>query len=105
MATLAVQKPGLSGGATTLAAAAGAGDNFSNTGVEKLVVNNGSVAPITVTVDSKAPCNQGFDHNVVVAVAAGARVEIGPFPTNRFGSSVDVTYSGVTSLTVGVEGV
>jgi hypothetical protein len=104
MANLAVQKPGLTGAATTLAAAAGGGDSFSNTGQEKLVVNNGGGAPINVTIDSKAPCNYGFDHNVVVAVAAGARVEIGPFPTNRFGSQVDVTYSGVTSVTVGVEG-
>lgn len=68
-----------------------------------LRVSNASGGSLTVTIDSVTPCSQGFDHDLVVAVAAGVTKEIGPI-TSRFASLADglaaITYSGVTSLTV-----
>ena len=86
----------------TLAAASVGGDTFANTGREILDVNNGSGGAITVTVAAVSPCNHGVLHNSVVSVPAGQRYAIGPFDPVRFGSAPAVTYSGVTSLTVGV---
>lgn len=100
MATLAVQEITLAGVDPTLAAAAGGGDDFPNTGREYFDVNNGSGVAINVTFDAVRQCNQGFDHDEVVSVGAGQRRRIGPFPPSRFGPSVAVSYSGVTSLTV-----
>lgn len=102
MADLAIQQTTLDGSSVALAAATAGGDTFTNTGREVLIVNNGDASATTVTVDAVHLCNMGFDHNAVVSVAAGARVEIGPFPIERFGSKPNITYSKVTSLTVAV---
>jgi hypothetical protein len=102
MATLAAQIQTLDGLDPTLAAADAAGDDFANTGAEYLDVNNASAGAVTVTCNATRACNQGFDHNAVVSVPAGARRRIGPFSTDRFGQSVAITYSSATSVTVGV---
>jgi len=68
-----------------------------------LRVANGSGSPITVTIDSVVACDQGFDHDLAVAVPAGDEYTIGPIDRARYddGSGyVQITYSGVTSLTV-----
>lgn len=103
MATLTVQKPTLTGAVATYAAAGAGGDEFSNTGREFFLVKNASGGNLTVTVNSQANCDQGFDHDLIIVVATATEVSIGPFPTVRFndgGGKVQVTYSGVTSLTV-----
>lgn len=102
MATLSVQVITLDGTEITLAAAAGGGDQFANTGREYLDVDNASGGSITVTCAAEHDCDQGFTHNAAAAVGAGERHLLGPFPVARFGRTVEVTYSGVTSLTVGV---
>lgn len=102
MADLAVQQVSLDGKAISLVAATAGGDEFTNTGREVFVVNNGDTTATTVTVDAVHLCNMGFDHNAVVSVPAGARMEIGPFPIERFGTKPKVTYSKVTSLIVAV---
>lgn len=79
------------------------GDKFQNTGLVYLIVKNGGVAPIDVTIDSVKACDQGFDHNVVVTVANGVSEKIGPLAFSRFNdeaNKVSVAYSGVTSVTV-----
>lgn len=83
-------------------AAAGGGDDFPNDGNTMLKVVNGGGGAITVTVDSVTTCNFGFDHNSpdAASVGAGETRFFGPFPVARFGSSVAVSYSGVTSVTV-----
>lgn len=104
MANLTVQKPTLATGINpTMAAAAAGGDTFTNDGRTLLYIKNGHTASITVTIDSRKPCDQGFDHNIVITVAAGAAIQVGPFPTPRFNdpsNKVAVTYSLVTALTV-----
>ncbi|GAH28647.1 unnamed protein product [marine sediment metagenome] len=77
------------------------GDYFSNDGKTFLVVKNGGASPVTVTIDSKIKCNQGFDHDLEVLVAVSEERWIGPFEVGRFTGSVEATYSGVTDLTVG----
>ena len=103
MAQLTVQKISQTGLAPAFAAAAAGGDTFANGGRAILHVKNGGAGSINVTINSVKPCDQGFDHDVVVAVpAAGERI-IGPFDPARFNDSsgnVSVTYSGVTTVTV-----
>lgn len=105
MATLTTQVHSLAGITPTYASAAGGGDRFVPGDNVYIEVVNGSGGSITVTIDSKVPSNWGTDVNVAVAVAAGARAKIGPLPAQRFAASDglgDITYSGVTSLTIGV---
>lgn len=102
MATLAVTTLSQSGAVPSPVAAAGGGDSFPNTGREYLQVTNGDVSSKTVTINSVQACNQGFDHDLVVTVAAGDTKLIGPFPVRRFSSTVAVSYSAVTSVTVAV---
>lgn len=100
MAVLSVQEITLAGVDPTLAAAAAGGDTFANDGRTYFDINNGSGGSINATFDATELCNQGFDHDEVVAVPAGARRRIGPFPTGRFGTTVSVSYSDVTTVTV-----
>jgi len=76
------------------------GNFFSNNGKTFLVVKNGGASPVTVTVDSKIKCDQGFDHDLPVDVPASEERWIGPFEVGRFTGSVEATYSDVTSVTV-----
>lgn len=107
MAVLTPVDVTLAGVADNLVAAAGGGDSFPNNGHVVFVVNNGSAGAITVTFDDPNTPNPGsasqFNPDVAVSVPAGARRTIGPFPPFRFNDAngrVNVTYSGVTSLTV-----
>ncbi|MBT9177465.1 MAG: hypothetical protein DDT20_01798 [Firmicutes bacterium] len=101
---LAVQEITGVGAAPTFTAAAAAGNHFANDGRVVLEFVNGHTAPITVTIDSFTPCNQGFDHDLIFAVAAGARHRTPPLDPGRFrraDGNTYITYSLVTALTVG----
>lgn len=103
MATLTLIQAILAGVVLNRVAAAGGGDEFINDGATRLHVKNDGAGSINVTVNSQAQCNHGFDHDLVVAVAAGAEKIIGPFPTSRFNDAngkVQVAYSDATSVTV-----
>ena len=105
MATLTTQQIVITGLNPTFAAAAGGGDRFTPGDTTFIEAVNGSGGAITVTVDSKVPSNYLTDVNLVVAIPAGERRRIGPLPAQRFAAADglgDITYSGVTSLTVGV---
>jgi hypothetical protein len=103
VATLSVQKVVLAGLTPSYGAAAAGGDEFVNSGREFIHVKNAHTSPQTVTVNSQAACSQGFDHDIAVAIPASEERMIGPFPKDRFddaGGKVQITYSGVTALTV-----
>lgn len=105
MATLTTQRITQAGIVPSFASAAGGGDKFTPGDTTHLEVINGSGGDITVTIDSKVASNYGTDVNLAVVVAAGTRAKIGPLPAQRFAGTDglgDITYSGVTSLTVGV---
>ena len=103
MSTLNIQKVVLAGLSPTYGEAAVGGDEFVNSGREFIHVKNGHTSPQTVTVNSQAVCSQGFDHDVAVEILASGERMIGPFPKDRFddtGGKVQITYSGVTLLTI-----
>lgn len=104
MATLTMQKPTLSGIALTYSNCSAGGDEFvNNSGRVCIHVKNGNTAAQTVTVNSQKPCDQGYDHDVVVSIPASSDRLIGPFTTDRFNDAngkVQITYSGVTSMTI-----
>ena len=85
------------------AAASAGGDLLPNTGKEWIEVQNAGGGAITVTIN-------GFADGVAVAIqtvsipATTGRKKIGPFPPSIYNNSsnqVSITYSAVTSLTIG----
>lgn len=103
MATLTVQDINASGITPSYTAASAGGDEFANDGKTMLHVKNGGVSSITVTIISQKTCNQGYQHNLTVDVAADGEKMIGPFSAERFNNEngrVQVQYSDVTSVTV-----
>lgn len=106
MATLVTQAINRAGLVPALTAAAGGGDKFTPDNNTMLMVKNGGGSAVTVTVATPGTNAIGLNvDDVVVSVAAGATELIGPFPANYFADPTDglahITYSGVTSVTVG----
>lgn len=112
MATLATNQitpAGIVDMAAVMVTAAGGGDKVRPGPGVFVEVNNGGGAGITVTVDdplSKSPVGAvQFNPDLSVAVGAGKRAAIGPLPAERFAGTADglvaITYSAVTSVTVG----
>ena len=106
MALLARQKIDEDGLVATYDAAAMGGDSFENDGRTILHAKNGSGGPLTVTVAAEQATTQkpGFGEltkaDAAIAVPAGGEAFLGPFPTIAFGVLSEITYSGVTSLTI-----
>jgi hypothetical protein len=109
MANLSTQTITRAGIGPTYAAAAGGGDTFTPDVDTFSHVKNGSGSPITVTVVTPRTDQESgqaiADVTVSVPATTGERM-IGPFPHNSFADPTDgladITYSGVTSLTVAV---
>jgi len=106
MATLTPQVITLLGITPSLEAAAAGGDEFVNSGRDFIHIKNGDAAAMDVTIDSQVDCNQGVDHDIVVNIPATSGEKfIGPFPKSRFndpGNKVQISYSAVTSVTIGI---
>jgi len=109
MATFAVQQALITGLEETYGACAGGGDEFPNDGNTFVIVKNGHSSPQTVTVVSQvaeADLPPGTDQaNVAIAVTNAEQRIIGPFSQNGFNDvdgMVQLTYSGVTALTIAV---
>ena len=94
------------GAADSLSAIDATGNTFTNTGAEWIEVNNGGGTSTTVSVAYTYTHDGQTVPPKTVAIAAGARKKIGPFPTNWFNdgsSKVAITYSGnTTSVTIGL---
>lgn len=106
MATLTVQQIDLDGEAADYVACNAGGDQFTNNGRTFIHLKNTNAATRTVTINSQRACDQGFDHDQAVIIpATTGDVMIGPFPTARFNDAsnfVQLTYSAVTNLSIGV---
>jgi hypothetical protein len=107
MAALATQVITGAGLGPTYAAAAGGGDTCNpGSGSSFLHVKNGSGAPITVTVDdvlTPIPAGSAANPDTVVSVPAGGERMIALDPlrhTQPATGLANITYSGVTSLTI-----
>lgn len=81
-----------------------------NNGDTMLIVKNDSVAPITVTFDSRVFCNQDEDHDIVVTIANATEKAIGMFNRNRYNDTsaqikftlsafADVSFASIEVLT------
>lgn len=104
MATITPADVTTAGVVPTYASATSGGDQFSNDGKTMIHVK-ASGAPVTVTISSQVPCNQGVTHNTAVVIASTSEQMIGPFDTNRYSSGTgftQLTYSQVTGVTIGV---
>lgn len=107
MALLATQTVTRTGLAPTYAAAAGGGDTFTPGQNTFLHVKNGSGGAITVTIATPGTTSGLAIADVSVSVPAttGDRM-IGPLPGSLFTDPAtgvgNITYSGVTSLTVAI---
>lgn len=107
VANLATQVIGLTGLAPAYSAAAGGGDTFTPGDDVFLHVKNGGGSSVTVTVVTPNTAAGGLAiSDVAVAVPAAGERMIGPLPRQNFSRSADglgdITYSGVTSVTVAV---
>jgi hypothetical protein len=88
-----------------LVAAAGGGDDCATGAGVLLIVNNGSGSPITVTLATPQTVDGDLDvEDRAIAVAAGAEAAIPVTDRYRNPSTgrCAVTYSDVTTVTVGV---
>lgn len=100
----------VAGVADTVTAANAGGNTFTNTGVEYVEVINASASTITVTIDAFPSGGQGSPGGLTVtdptvSILASTRKRFGPFPRaayNNGTNKVTVTYSAVTTVTVGV---
>jgi len=104
MATLTVQNTSLAGITPSWVAAAAGGDTFANTGDTYFEIKNGSTE-MTLTIETPAKI-EGIDiAEITVTIPATTGVKrIGPFDPAIFNQTtgrVNVTYSAVTSVTVG----
>jgi hypothetical protein len=107
VANLATQVITLAGIVPTYSAASGGGDTFTPGDDVIVHVKNGGGSPVTVTVVTPNTAAGGLAiSDDVVTVAAGSERVMGPFPKQNFSRSSDglgdITYSGVTSVTVAV---
>lgn len=102
---MATITPSTAGNAVTYQNAAGGGDQYAASAQARLHVRNGGGSPITVTIKSQAPCSQGTVHDTTVVIGNAADKILGPYDPARYADAngfVQITYTGVTSVTVGV---
>ena len=112
MATLTPQKIIDLGTVETLASATAGGDEFVNSGVEFIHIQNGHASNtyvVTITAQVTNIHHQQFGtvtkSNVTKSVAAGQDAFIGPFKQNAFNDAnnkVQITYDAVTTLSVAI---
>lgn len=112
MATLTRQNLVEAGLTATYVAASGGGDQVDNSdGRTFLHIKNGSGGSITVTVAEQITGTTVEDpglgtltkSSIVKAIAASGEAFLGPFKKQAFNdvnSRIQITYSGVTSLTI-----
>ena len=108
MATLTVGTSGRTAAAaydlSSLTAAAGGGDVFANDGQTYFVIKNGDGSDHTVTFGIQLTVDGITPTAAAQNVVAGHTRVFGPFPSgvyNNGSGQVAVTYSAVTSVTVG----
>lgn len=100
MATLTPSAVVRTGLADNPVAASAGGDTLTNTGKEWIEVINASGGAITVTISGTIDGTLVALQAVSVPATTGRR-KIGPFPPHLYGTAVAITYSAVTSLTIG----
>jgi len=104
MATLTVQEISRSAITPSYGAAAGGGDQFPNDGRTYLHIKNGGGSSITLTVATQMTVDGKAVADDAITVTNAQERIVGPFPPGIYNDAngmVQLTYSGVTSVTVG----
>ena len=101
MAALSVVSMSSAGVNLAVAACTSGGDTVANDGKTRLIFTNGSGGTLTVTLATSQTYKGLALADPTVAVTAGDVWAAGPFDLKLYGSNIAITYSGVTSLTVG----
>ncbi len=107
MADLTTQKITRAGLTPAFVAANAGGDKFIPDDDVYVEIINGGGGSITATFVTPGDVDGEAVADRAVAVAASGRKKIGPFPKNIFGNNADggkcaITYSGVSSVNIGV---
>lgn len=107
MADLVTQDVTRAGLTPAFTACSGGGDKFIPDNDVYVELVNGSGGALTATFATPGNVDGEPIADRAVSVPAGGRKKIGPFPKNIFADNADggkcaITYSGVTSLTIGV---
>lgn len=102
MALLAPQSISLPSTLPVFTAAAGGGDTANGGAGRFLVVKNGGGAPINVTLVIAGNDDFGNAKPDLVVAVANATERYIPLNRAEFGDPISITYSGVTTVTVGV---
>ena len=105
MATLTKQTVIRDGLEATYASAAGGGDEFVNTGREFIHIKNASGGDITLTIVTQQTVDAEAVGDKTVIITLAEERFVGPFPKTVYSDSnekVQLTYSGVTSLTIAI---
>lgn len=110
MADITPQYPGVAGSTPTVTSCAAGGDAVIDpTNEAFILLTNGSGGSLTATIVAQATTRQADGAfpaqtlaNQAIAVPAGAARVAGPFPAAFHDSNgkIQITYSGVTSLTI-----
>lgn len=104
MATLTVQEISRSAITPSYGAAAGGGDQFPNDGRTYLHIKNGGGSSITLTIATQLTVDGKAVADDAITVTNAQERVVGPFPPGIYNDAngmVQLTYSGVTSVTVG----
>jgi len=105
MATLTPVAPARAANPIAGQAAEAGGDDFANDGRQLLLVDNGAVGALTLTVTTTKTVDGEAVADKTIAVPAGERHLVGPFPTDVYNDGdgkVAVGYSDHTDVTVAV---
>lgn len=102
MAQLAYQQIAITGLEATFAAATGGGDTVAPDDRGFIRVKNGGGSPITVTIVRPGSQFGQANPDIPVTVTNAEERDIGPLPRELADTDglIDITYSGVTSVTV-----
>lgn len=98
---LSVTQIARTGTTDTLSAANVDGHTIVNNGATWFEVANDDATSTNVLVAPSKTVDGLSVSSRTVAVAAGARKKFGPYPKSDYESSITVTFSKVTSLTIG----
>ena len=105
MATLVPKAPARAANAFALVSAEVGGDEFVNDGKCLIVIDNGSGAPITLTAETQQTVDGEEVADKEIVIPDAEQHLLGPWPKpiyNDGDGKVQLTYSGVTSLTIGI---
>jgi len=80
------------------------GDIFTNNGKCIVFIKNESGSDVDVTIDNIMPCDESYDHDIVVTIPNGSTIPLGLFPKARWNinKNIYIYYSSHTNVYVAI---